>query len=63
MGVPGEVVMAAAAAEGIVLKGAALCSCGEDFVPHGTIPQLRSLCGLDVESLYKKALEVMRDGN
>lgn len=63
MGGPGEVVMAAAAAEGIVLKGAALCSCGEDFVPHGTIPQLRSLCGLDVESLYKKALEVMRDGN
>ena len=63
MGGPGEVVMAAAAAEGIVLKGAALCSCGEAFVPHGTIPQLRSLCGLDVESLYKKALEVMRDGN
>lgn len=63
MGGPGETVMAAAAAEGIVLNGAALCSCGEDFVPHGTIPQLRSLCGLDVESLYKKALEVMRDGN
>lgn len=63
MGGPGEDILAAAAAERIVLKRAALCSCGEDFVPHGTIPQLRSLCGLDVESLYKKALEVMRDGN
>ncbi len=63
MGGPGEVVMAAAAAAGIALRGAALCSCGEGFVPHGTIPQLRGLCGLDVEALYQKALEVMRDGN
>ena len=63
MGGPGEDVLAAAMSEGIALKRAALCSCGENFVPHGTIPQLRSLCGLDVESLHKKALEVMRDGN
>lgn len=63
MGSPGEGIMAAVAAQGGSLKGAALCSCGKGFVPHGTIPQLRALCGLDTESLYQKAREVMRHGN
>ncbi len=62
MGAPGEDVLSAVAAHGITLKASAVCSCGEDFVPHGTIPQLRTLCGLDVETLYKKAREVMKDG-
>ena len=62
MGGPGEDVLAAAAAHGITLKANAVCSCGEDFVPHGTVPQLRALCGLDIDSLYKKAREVMNDG-
>lgn len=62
MGAPGEDVLAAAAAHGITLKGSAICSCGEEFVPHGTIAQLRALCGLDVQSLYQKAREVMNDG-
>ena len=62
MGSPGEDVLAAAAAHGITLKGSALCSCGEEFVPHGTIPQLRALRGLDVDSMYQKAREVMNDG-
>lgn len=60
-GAPGEGVLAAASE--IPLKGTRVCSCGEGFVTHGTIPQLRSLCGLDAESIYKKAREVMRDGN
>ncbi len=63
MGSPGVGLLAEAAAQGINLKGSAICSCGEGFVPHGTIPQLRALCGLDVESLYKKAREVMRHGS
>ncbi|MDO4516434.1 MAG: 1-deoxy-D-xylulose-5-phosphate synthase [Bacillota bacterium] len=63
MGSPGEGLLAAAGAAGIPLKRTALCSCGEGFVPHGTIPQLRSLCGLDVDALHQKALEVMRDGS
>ena len=63
MGSPGQDVLAAAAAAGISLRGTALCSCGEGFVPHGTIPQLRALCGLDEEALYHKAREVMRHGN
>lgn len=58
MGAPGEGLLAAAALEGIQLKASAVCSCGESFVPHGTIPQLRSLCGLDAVSLYEKAREV-----
>ena len=62
MGSPGEDVLSAAAAHGITLRGAALCSCGEDFVPHGTVSQLRALCGLDVGSMYQKAREVMNDG-
>ena len=60
MGAPGEGILAAAA--GIPLQGVAVCSCGETFVPHGTIPQLRSLCGLDVDSLYEKAREVINHG-
>ena len=62
MGGPGEGILAAAAAQGFSLKGATVCSCGEGFVPHGTIPQLRALCGLDVESLYRKSREVMTYG-
>lgn len=61
-GSPGETLLAAAAEAGVPLQGVALCSCGEGFVPHGTIPQLRSLCGLDVGALHQKALEVMRHG-
>lgn len=63
MGGPGEGLLAAAAVKGIQLKSAVVCSCGETFVPHGTIPQLRALCGLDGESLYQKAREVVRHGS
>ena len=62
MGSPGQGLLAAVAAQGLALKGSALCSCGEGFVPHGTVPQLRALCGLDVESLTKKAREVLTYG-
>lgn len=61
-GSPGQGILAAVAQNGLTLQGAAVCSCGEDFVPHGTIPQLRALCGLDVDSLYQKAKEVMKHG-
>ena len=62
MGSPGEGLLAAATSEGISLKKAKLCSCGEGFLPHGTVPQLRSLCGLDGESLYQNAREVVCNG-
>ena len=63
MGSPGEGLLAAAAAQSIALQGAALCSCGDHFVPHGTIAQLRALCGLDGESIYQKAREVAGHGS
>ena len=38
----------------------ALANLGDRFIPQGTVAQLRALCGIDAESLCKKALEVMR---
>ena len=37
----------------------ALANLGDRFVPHGTVAQLRALCGIDAEALCKKALEMM----
>ena len=62
-GSPGQDILAAAALNGICLKGAAVCSCGASFVPHGTVPQLRTLCGLDEETSMKKAREVIGSGS
>lgn len=61
-GAPGEDVLAAAALAGIALRGAAVCSCGTGFVPHGSVAQLRQLCGLDVAGIVKRAQEVMAHG-
>ena len=47
---------------GIIVKSFALQNTGRQFVTHGTLSQLRKLCGLDGESLYHRALEVCSDG-
>ena len=52
---------------GLMLGGntgirAALVNLGNKFVPQGTVPQLRALCGIDGASLAKKAMEVVRRG-
>lgn len=39
-----------------------LANLGDRFIPQGTIPQLRGLCGVDSGSLSKKAMEMMSDG-
>ena len=49
-------------AEGVTVRGLALCGTGEGFVTQGTVHQLLKLCGLDGESLCKKALEVCKYG-
>lgn len=49
-------------AEGVTVRGLALCGTGEGFVTQGTVHQLFKLCGLDGESLCKKALEVCKYG-
>ena len=35
---------------------------GDRFVQHGTVPQLRQLCGIDGKSICRKALEVLERG-
>ena len=37
-----------------------LANLGNRFVPQGTVPQLRDLCGIDAVSLSEKAMEMMR---
>lgn len=39
-----------------------LCNLGSSFVTHGSVAELRKLCGLDGESLCRKALEVCKHG-
>ena len=62
MGGIGQRIAAGLLAAGIPVQGLALASTGRGFVTHGTIPQLRRLCGLDGESLYHRAWEVCGHG-
>jgi 1-deoxy-D-xylulose-5-phosphate synthase len=59
MGSVGERIAARLLQEGVEVRGIALCSCGSAYMPHGSIQQLKNLAGLDEESLYRKALEVL----
>ncbi len=62
MGGVGQRLSAGLLSAGISLKGMALANTGRGFVTHGTVPQLRRLCGLDGEGLYHRAREVCGDG-
>ena len=62
MGGIGQRIAAGLLAAGIPVQGLALANTGRGFVTHGTIPQLRRLCGLDGESLYHRAREVCGHG-
>lgn len=57
-GCVGQRLEAAVLEQGVALQKAALVNLGSGFVTHGTVTQLRELCGLDGEHLYQKALEV-----
>jgi len=37
-----------------------LANLGDRFIPQGTVQQLRALCGIDAQSLCKKAMEMIR---
>jgi 1-deoxy-D-xylulose-5-phosphate synthase len=39
-----------------------LINLGDQFVTHGTVPQLRQLCGIDGRSIFQKAMEVLNRG-
>ena len=62
MGGIGQRIAAGLLAVGVPVQGLALASTGRGFVTHGTIPQLRRLCGLDGESLYHRAREACGHG-
>lgn len=40
----------------------ALVNLGDRFVQHGTVPELRALCGIDGDGIARRALEVMDRG-
>ncbi len=58
----GEAIAAAIAQAGIPMKRMKLCNVGNQFVPQGTMAELRTLCGLDAPSLYDAAKEVLGIG-
>lgn len=47
---------------GTMPKGFAALNTGVGFLPQGTVAELRRLCGLDVQSIVKKTLEVLDHG-
>ena len=61
-GCVGEQIAARLMAAGALPRAFALLNLGDQFVPHGTVPQLRQLCGIDGKSICKKALEVLHRG-
>lgn len=58
MGSVGERIAAQLLQRGIPVYSIALCNCGTLFLPHGTVRQLRELCGLNEDALFRKAMEV-----
>jgi 1-deoxy-D-xylulose-5-phosphate synthase len=47
---------------GAVPASLSLINLGDQFVTHGTVPQLRQLCGIDGRSIFQKAMEVLGRG-
>ena len=62
MGCMGGRIAAQLSERGIAMKKVRLCNTGRGYVPQGTVAQLRQWCGLDEDSLYQAALEVLQSG-
>ena len=61
-GCVGRRVAAEFALRGVSRVRLALVDLGDRFVQHGTVTELRALCGIDGASIARKALEVMDRG-
>ena len=61
-GCVGRRVAAEFALRGVSGVRLALVDLGDRFVQHGTVAELRALCGIDGASIARKALEVMDRG-
>ena len=56
----GVALAGAVAQEGLALKALKLLNTGERFVPHGTIPQLRKLLGINSDHIASVMREAER---
>jgi len=52
-------LLAAAAAQGVALKGSAALNLGEGIVPHGSAAELERLCGIDARSIADTAFSLI----
>ncbi len=59
-GCVGSDIAALAEEYGVALTSVSLNNLGSGIVAHGSVPELLSDCGLDVDSLYNKALSAIR---
>ena len=59
-GCVGTRALAELARRGIALKGARLLNCGSGVVPHGSVPALLNMLGIDAEGIAKIAEELCR---
>lgn len=62
MGGIGQQLAAQLARQGIAPKAVGFANTGRGYVTQGTVEELRHLCGLDTDSLLKKAREVLGRG-
>lgn len=58
-GCVGQRIAAQLTLEGVPVKRMVLVNTGDGFVTHGSIEQLRKLCGLDTQNIYKMAREAL----
>ena len=61
MGCVGSRLLAALEAAGVEAR-TAVVTCGEGFVTHGNSSELKKMLGLDGESLFRRAMEVLGRG-
>ncbi len=54
----GEKILVELSKRGVNVNKVSLCNCGNDFVPHGSVDELYTYCGLDSKSLLERAKEV-----
>ncbi len=61
-GCVGQRVASALLEAGVAPRALALVNLGDRFVPHGSVEQLRRLCGIDGQSIARRAREVLPRG-
>lgn len=56
----GNEILAAAEENGVFLEDSCICNLGDGIVTHGSVDELLEDCGLDTQSLYRKAFKLVR---